>query len=162
MDLSKPVNIKILWENVFILNWWWKQTNKINCNKFHVKQSSLKFRDQICFKKVFLGQNLRKKLSNSESALLCTKFYLEQSTLHFQDQICPKKIIWGQETIAECRIIILEYLHALSFIWSFGTRFDQQRYLGTTFRKIKSYSTFFWVSVKWLTKCWATVTESRS
>ena len=81
------------------------KTNEINCNKFHLKQSSLKFRDQICFKKVFLEQNLRKKLSNSESAPLCTKFYLEQSTLQFQDQICPnlsKKDILG--TGNNCRI----------------------------------------------------------
>ena len=100
-DLSKPVNIKIVWQNVFFLKLITK-TNKQTkvivdlCTEFHLKQSTLKLRDQICFKKVFWGQNLRKQSSNSESAPLCTEFHLKQSSLLFLDQICPKKIFLGQ------------------------------------------------------------------
>ena len=74
----------------------------------------------------------------------------------------PKKDIFGTEfmrTNVELRIIILEYLHVLSLIWnkllwSFGTKFDQKRWLRTKFRKIKSHTTLFWISIKWFTKFW--------
>ena len=83
---------------------------------------TLKFLDQIFPKKVLLGLNLRKQLSNSESAPLKTPMFrvsFEAKNFKVSVPNLPKKAALGMEfekTITEFGISIFEYFYKPSFL----------------------------------------------
>ena len=109
--------------------------------KFHFKQSTLKFGNQICQQRYFRDGTQEKncRIRNQHLRIpLCTDFHSKQSNLKFPDQICPKKGILGKKlkkTIVKFKISSLEYSIVSSFILnkalsSFGTKFIQKKYFG--------------------------------
>ena len=71
-----------------------KGDKNTHCTTFHFKQSSLKFRGQICAKRYFrevIYKNNCQIRNQHPWMPLCTELHLKQSTLKFCDQICPIK-----------------------------------------------------------------------